>query len=231
MTRILVHVEGQTEEEFVNSVLAPHLYENGFTAVSARLIGRSRARKKRGGTCPWEPAHTEIARHLSNDTGAFGTTLVDYYALPAGAPNGWPGRDGCDGLSVTEKAAHIQASLKQDFEARYGAALANRFIPFVAMYEFEGLLFSEPTLMARGMGESDKADQFQQIRDMFETPEHINDSPQTAPSKRIQGLVSGYNKVLHGNVAALEVTLERMRQECPVFSGWLRNMECIPLGL
>lgn len=106
--------------------------------------------------------------------------------------------------------------------------MANRFVPFVAMYEFEGLLFSEPTLMAQGMGESDKAEDFKQIRDGFETPEHINDSPQTAPSKRIQGLVPGYNKVLHGNVAALEVTLERIKNECPIFGNWLDKLEALP---
>lgn len=228
MTRILVHVEGQTEEEFVNSVLAPHLYTKGFTGVSARLIGRSRIRKKRGGTCPWESVHTEIARHLSQDTEAYGTTLVDYYALPSEGPNGWPGRAGCEALSVAEKSAHIQSSLRQDFEARYSAPMASRFVPFVAMYEFEGLLFSEPTLMAQGMGESDKAEQFKQIRDGFETPEHINDSPQTAPSKRIQRLVPGYNKVLHGNVAALDVTLERIRNECPIFRSWLERLEALP---
>lgn len=226
MTRILVHVEGQTEEEFVNTVLAPHLYAKGFTVVSARLIGRSRVRKKRGGTCPWASVHTEIARHLSQDKDAFGTTLVDYYALPAGGPNGWPGRAGCETLSVSDKAAHIQASLLEDFKSRHGA-LAGRFIPFVAMYEFEGLLFSEPYLMAQGMGESDKAEQFKQIRDGFETPEHINDSPETAPSKRIINIVHGYNKVLHGNVAALEVTLERMRHECPIFAAWLAKIEAL----
>lgn len=228
MTRILVHVEGQTEEEFVNSVLAPHLYDKGFTGVSARLIGRSRVRKNRGGTCPWEAVHTEIARHLSQDAEAFGTTLVDYYALPLGDPNGWPGRAGCEALSVSDKAAHIQQALAHDFENRYGAAMAGRFVPFVAMYEFEGLLFSDPTLMAKGMGESDKADQFKKIRDNFETPEHINDSPQTAPSKRIVGLVPGYNKVLHGNVAALDVTLGRIRQECPIFCAWLEKLESLP---
>lgn len=228
MTRILVHVEGQTEEEFVNSVLAPHLYGKGFTKVSARLIGRSRSRKKRGGTCPWLSAHTEIARHLSDDTSAYGTTLVDYYALPADAANGWPGRAGCEGLSVAEKSAAIQAALREDFENQYGGPLAARFIPFVVMYEFEGLLFSEPTLMAKGMGLSNKADQFKIIRDAFDTPEHINDSPQTAPSKRIQALVPGYNKVLHGNVAALDVTLERIRTECPIFAEWLQTLENIP---
>ena len=228
MTRILVHVEGQTEEEFVNSVLAPHLYNNGFTVVSARLVGRSRLRKKRGGRCPWESAHTEIARHLSEDTAAFGTILVDYYALPANGPNGWPGRAGCEALCVADKAAHIQESLSLDFEDRHGGAMAERFIPFVAMYEFEGLLFSDPTLMARGMGESDKADQFKEIRNKFETPEHINDSPQTAPSKRIEDIVPGYNKIIHGNLAALDVTLERMRRECPIFAAWLEKLERLP---
>lgn len=225
--RILVHVEGQTEEEFVNSVLAPHLYENGFTGVSARLVGRSRLRKKRGGRCPWSSAHAEIAKHLSEDTAAFGTTLVDYYALPADGPNGWPGRTGCEGQSVAAKAAHIQKSLSQDFENRHGDAMAGRFIPFVAMYEFEGLLFSDPTLMARGMGESDKTELFKEIRNNFETPEHINDSPQTAPSKRIEGLVPSYDKIVHGNVAALEVTLERMRLECPIFGAWLAKLESL----
>jgi hypothetical protein len=228
VTRILVHVEGQTEEEFVNSVLAPHLFTKGFTGVSARLVGRSRIRKKRGGACPWESVHTEISRHLSQDQAAFGTTIVDYYALPADAQTGWPGRAGCGTLGVAEKAAHIQASLSQDFEDRYGAAMAARFVPFVAMYEFEGLLFSDPTLMAQGMGESAMTAQFQEIRDSFATPEHINDSPVTAPSKRIKAIVPSYNKVLHGNVAALDVTLDRMREECPVFAQWLTKIENLP---
>ena len=62
MMRILVHVEGHTEEEFVNSVLvvAPHLYSKGFASVSARLIGGSRSRKRRG-ACPW-PKNTSRLR-------------------------------------------------------------------------------------------------------------------------------------------------------------------------
>ncbi len=228
MTRILVHVEGQTEEEFVNSVLAPHLFTKEFTGVSARLVGKPRIRKKRGGACSWEAVHTEISRHLSQDQEAFGTTIVDYYALPADEQTGWPGRAGCEALSVADKAAHTQAALSQDFEDRYGEAMAARFMPFVAMYEFEGLLFSDPTLMARGMGESAMAAEFQEIRDSFETPEHINDSSITAPSKRIKALVPGYNKVLHGNVAALGVTLNRMREECPIFAQWLTKIENLP---
>ena len=36
MTRLLVHVEGQTEESFVNEVLAPHLYELRLLTGSGR---------------------------------------------------------------------------------------------------------------------------------------------------------------------------------------------------
>ena len=164
-------------------------------------------------------------KSLKKDREAFGTTFVDYYALPADGVRGWPGRSGCAGVNVSEKAAHIQYSLSQDFETRHGPELATRFIPFVTMYEFEGLLFSDPALMARSMGESGKADRFTEIRNSFETPEHINDSPDTAPSRRINNLVPGYNKVARGNRAAKEVTLERMRQECPVFAAWVTRME------
>ncbi len=44
MTRLLVHVEGETEESFVNEILAPHLCSRGFSKVSARLIGNARQR-------------------------------------------------------------------------------------------------------------------------------------------------------------------------------------------
>ena len=37
--RLLVHVEGQTEETFVKDVLAPHLHRRGYASVAARLVG------------------------------------------------------------------------------------------------------------------------------------------------------------------------------------------------
>ncbi|MDE2725572.1 MAG: hypothetical protein OXI59_19555 [Gemmatimonadota bacterium] len=40
MTRLLIHVEGETEETFVNEILGPHLYACGYTMVSARLDRR-----------------------------------------------------------------------------------------------------------------------------------------------------------------------------------------------
>ena len=33
VSRLLVHVEGETEEGFVNSVLAPYLYDRGYNVI------------------------------------------------------------------------------------------------------------------------------------------------------------------------------------------------------
>jgi hypothetical protein len=49
MPRLLVHVEGQTEETFVNDVLCEHLTRSGYSSVSARLVGNPRLRSRRGG--------------------------------------------------------------------------------------------------------------------------------------------------------------------------------------
>lgn len=78
------------------------------------------------------------------------------------------------------------------------AYAAQRFIPFIVMHEFEGLLFSDCERFGRGIGHPELAPQFQIIRDLFATPEEINDSPLTAPSKRIEALLPGYEKPLLG---------------------------------
>ena len=80
MLRLLVHVEGQTEEAFVNELLCEHLLRFGFSLVSARIVGNPR--KQRGGIRLWEAVRKDITRHLKNDPGAIATTMVDYYALP-----------------------------------------------------------------------------------------------------------------------------------------------------
>ncbi len=53
MSRLLIHVEGETEEAFVNEVLASHLFGFGYTKVSARLVGNARQRDRRGGIRAW----------------------------------------------------------------------------------------------------------------------------------------------------------------------------------
>src|SRR3989442_1659467 len=98
MARLLVHVEGQTEEDFVNEVLRDHLVSQGYESVGARIIGNARLRRKRGGIRPWPSARRDILNHLRQDLACVATTMVDFYGLPQQGDGAWPGRAGATGL-------------------------------------------------------------------------------------------------------------------------------------
>lgn len=229
MARLLIHVEGQTEEDFVNEVLAPHLYRQGYTKVGARLMGNARQRDRRGGIRSWNSVRGDIIRHLKEDAGCLVTTMVDYYGLPQTGGRAWPGRQAAGALPVAQKASTVESELSLDICGEMGAGFnPDRFIPFVMMHEFEGLLFSDCERFSQGIGRPDLADAFQVIRDEFGSPEEINDSPFTAPSKRVEQLVMNYQKPLLGTLAVLEIGLNAIRQECPHFREWLSSLEVWP---
>lgn len=217
MSRLLVHVEGETEEQFVNAILMPHLGARGFASVSARLMGKPRERYRRGGVRPWPGIKREVERHLLGDSGVRSALLVDYY----GMPRDWPGRLAAQDLPQTDRAAFVAQKLRESLEP----SLRLRFLPCVVMHEFEALIFSDTDAAVRAWGKPELADPMREIRLAFENPEHINDSPLTAPSKRIVKLMPGYEKPLYGALAVLEIGLERIRDECPSFASWLTALE------
>jgi hypothetical protein len=229
MARLFVHVEGETEETFVNEVLAPHLFGFGYHKVSARIIGNARMRDRRGGIQSWLLVRRDILNHLREDAGCLATTMVDYYALPQTGDGAWPGRQAAGAIPFNQKAATIENALLADAVAELDANFdSSRFIPFIMMHEFEGLLFSNCQSFGTGIGKPELAAQFQQIRDQFNSPEEINDSPITAPSKRVKALVPGYEKPLLGSLAILEIGLETIRAECPHFNDWISRLEAWP---
>ena len=226
MQRLLVHVEGQTEETFVNEVLRIHLVRGfGYADVSARLLGNSRLRSGRGGIRGWNVVRGDILRHLRQDREAISTMMVDYYGLPLTGPRAWPGRSEAVGLPLLSKAAAIETNLRADIADELGNDQAARFVPFVVMHEYEGLLFSDPPRFAAAIGRPDLADGFQTIRDGFTTPEEINDSPLTAPSKRVEELIPEYQKPLMGAQAARSIGLDTIRSQCPHFDAWVQELE------
>ena len=182
----------------------------------------SRNKIKRGGIRDWSIVRKDITNHLNGDNACYSTTMVDYYALPLN----WPGRAKAIELPFPKKIPHIQKELSKDICLLMGKNFnPSRFIPYVMMHEFEGLLFSNCTIFANAIGQPDIASEFQMIRNQFTTPEEINDSPTTAPSKRIENLVPEYQKPLHGNLAILEIGLNNIRSECPFFHLWVTSLE------
>ena len=225
MTRILALVEGQTEENFVNQVLAPHLYAFGYTAVSARLLGNARQRSRRGGIRQWISTRSDILNHLKEDNAVLVTTMVDYYGLP----DTWPGRREAGSLnSPKERAAGVERAILDDIANSLDSdSETQRFVPYVVMHEFEGLLFSDPIEFARSIGKPDLSTSLQAIRAGFSSPEEINDSSETAPSRRVLDLYAGYQKPLMGVQAANAIGLDAIRGECPLFSEWIGKLERI----
>lgn len=227
MNRLLIHVEGQTEEDFVNRVLVGHLVSKGYYSVGARIVGNARIHRPRGGIRPWPSVKKDIENHLREDPGCVATTMVDYYGLPSEADRAWPGRaESKRAKSIEEKARCVQEALRDDLAAEMGNRFdSRRFVPFVVMHEFEGLLFSDCAAFSQSLRRPELEAGFRRIREAFRTPEEINDSVETAPSKRIEALMPGYQKPLSGANAALTIGLSRIRRECPHFDSWLRQLE------
>jgi len=226
MPRLLVHVEGQTEESFVNEVLKERLIQFGYEGVGARLLGNARQRDRRGGARGWDTVKRDIIGHLKQDPDCIATTMVDYYGLPQSGSKAWPGRAAATAIVVTDKGPHIEAALLNDLANDMGTGFdRRRFLPFVVVHEFEGLLFSDCPAFARAVGRAALSTPLQDIRNQFDTPEHINDSPTTAPSKRVEALIPGYEKPLLGTLAALEIGLDSIRAACAHFRAWLDELD------
>ncbi len=226
MARLLIHLEGPTEEVFVNEVLRDYLLSRGYDAVSARIVGKSPQRQRRGGILSWPSVRKNIISHLKEDPACVATTMVDYYALPQQGEGAWPGRKNAAGLKSLEKAQSVESALLDDVVATMSKRFnPRRFVPFIVMHEFEGLLFSDCAGFSRGIGAPSLEAAFRDIRDQFPTPEDINDSAVSAPSKRVKDLVPKYEKPLLGSLAALEIGLTCIRRECPHFDQWLRQLE------
>ena len=78
--------------------------------------------------------------------------VCGFYGLPQSGRGCWLGRDRCAGLEPPEQTSILIQAMNQHVQEKCGYGIASRFVPFVTMHEFEGLLFSKPGAMANGMG-------------------------------------------------------------------------------
>ena len=78
MKRIYIVVEGQTEQEFVNSIVAPYLWNSGIFNITPVLIRTSRT--GRGGMVSYEHLCNTIRMLLASGKDDFiVTTFIDYF--------------------------------------------------------------------------------------------------------------------------------------------------------
>lgn len=205
MIRLAISVEGQTEEEFANRVLANHLWPQGVIPQPI-LLGGS------GGDVTVERLARDMAK-LSNNFD-FVTSLVDFY-----------GFRGKGSTTVDELEKIVDEKVNDNMRRSWDQS---RVFSYVQQHEFEGLLFSDVSAFSSLISVPDGAvDALGEIRSRFPTPEHINDSSNTAPSKRIAELIPRYQKVVDGSLLAEEIGLEAIRAVCPRFNAWVMRLESL----
>lgn len=222
MNSIVAIVEGQTEQTFVQKLLATHLGSRGI-AIWAVLSGKTR---RLGGVRPWSSTRRDIVNTLKE--GRVCTTMFDFY----GMPEDWPGRNDAGKLSWDQRGDHVEQEIRQDIEMTLGDSLdPTQFIPYVQVHEFEALLFSGTTELAKFAATltGRSAEHFQSKLDDIVAKngdaEAINDDFETCPSRRIKKLVPGYRKRLHGPTVAGRIGLDKLRMGCRHFGAWVEKLE------
>lgn len=216
MTRVYLVVEGQTEEAFVRELLTPHYARIGIYLTP---IITSTSPGFKGGIVSYGKIKHQLLRLCKQDGAAYVTTLFDLYALP----NDFPGKNMAEyRLRNTGhlKSVFLEDQLAQDINQ------AN-FIPNLMVHEFEALLFVQPEKFGEWTDDATVVQTLSAVAQAYATPEDINSSPLTAPSKRVIAAMSTYQKTIHGPLIACEIGIDAMRHACPHFHAWLQKIESL----
>jgi len=208
--RLYIVVEGQTEEEFVNELLAPFLRQHDIYVFPV-IIHTSKGHK--GGFVNYQHLKNDVNRLLSSQgRDVIVTTFVDFFRCPD-----LPEKESWSNITNhVEQVERMETALKNDIQDR-------RFFPYIQLHEFEALLFSSGDgfrkYFNRQVNEANQG-----IVESYENPEDINSAPETAPSKRLLRIVPEYDKVMYGNMIALEIGIDTILNRCQRFRNWLETL-------
>ena len=218
MKRIIIICEGQTEIEFCKDVLFAHFFAKDIH-IQTPLI-----KKSGGGIVPWPNLKGQIEKHLLQDSSAFVTTFVDYYGIHQ--RYSFPDWD----MAHLKTDKNERMSILENGMAREIAdGIRHRFLPYIQLHEFEGLLFNNVDAFINHIPTEDFINKLELINTITQNPnpELINDTPNNAPSYRLKRLIKGYNKIVYGSILADEIGLNRLRSKSPRFNDWVTKIENI----
>lgn len=225
MIRLNITGEGLSEVRFANQVLKPLLALN-TVYVSSRAVYTSYDKKLnktyRGGfigSSKYEKAKRDIIDWMKQDKSAecrF-TTMFDLYALP----NDFPGYEHAKTLTDPyQKVEYLESELAKDINEQ-------RFIPYIQLHEFETLLYADLSQLKTEYRQYNYA-----IDKLIQSltgvnPETINESPMTAPSKRIISIIPEYDddKATVGPILLEAIGLQALRASCRHFNEWVSALE------
>lgn len=233
MSRVRVYclVEGFSEANLVRRLLAPYLSEHHGVDMEAPMVITRRDRKAgrvhKGGGLSFRPYRNDLERLVKqhqSKSNVWITTLMDVYGLPSD----FPGR--AEGYALQDHRAKA-AFLEQRLDEVAKELNALRFIPHLALHEFETLLLADVSALGTLFLEHDKeilklAEDIQGFSDI----EAINHTSDGAPSNRIARRIPVYHGYKandqSGAINVLEVVgLDTLRRRCLHFDSWVTKLE------
>ena len=212
MRQVAIVVEGQSEKLFVERILAPHLAPGDVYPQA--IITKTSVTGRGGGG--WRGYRDQLGVLVGQSHWDMVTTMIDFYR----SPTGMPGRD-LTGSDVVTTVAIQEAALREAFDPEG----TTRFHPFLMLHEFEALVLSAASLQDRVLGDQRAAAEIARwVDDASGNPELINGGPNTAPSKRLEGLFQDYVKTASGIEILMGAPFDEVRARCPRFNGWVEDM-------
>jgi hypothetical protein len=222
MKHLIIIGEGPTEQAFCRDVLYSHFLDKGI------LIHNPTIKTSKGGIVAWKVFKKELETHLKSSPNAIVTTLIDFYGLKGS--HSFPlWEESKSKVRINERIEILEEGMKANLDE----SIRTRFIPYIQVYEFEALLFSDAAIFENSFEKSEFLDYDYLIQTLKINPEEINDGKLTAPSKRLERIIKGYKseeenfKVFYGSLIAHDIGIEKIRQKCPRFNIWIDKLENI----
>lgn len=218
MKRIVIICEGETEQEFCDKTLRMHFMPKDT------YIQFPRIKHSNGGIVRWDILKKQVETTLRREPQAYVTLLIDYYGLYKKYE--FPGWDDSEAIvNKNQRMDFLEMKMKDDIDD----SLRHRFIPYIQLHEFEGLLFCDIAVFKQLIPAEDLKDLNELARTIENNPnpELINNKRETSPSHRLRNIIKGYNKIVYGNIIAETIGLDTIRSKCPRFNNWIETLENI----
>ena len=216
MIRTIIICEGETEQEFCKTVLYPH-FLNIAIHIQAPLI-----KKSMGGIVNWFELKKQINMHLKSDKSAYVTLLIDYYGIQE--KHEFPNWEEAEKEpNKNRRMSLLENAMVEEIDS----TIRNRFIPYIQLHEFEGLLFIDKQIFYDQIP-TDELIGITELNNVFanfNNPEMINNNRTNSPSHRLAKIINGYNKIVYGNILAEAIGLSKIRNKCPRFNDRISSLE------
>jgi hypothetical protein len=226
MIYVYIIVEGQSEEKFVKEILSPYFAsKNIFLSPERVITGRDKQGKAcKGGGDSYKLYKNHIQKRIKQfkkQKNYYFTTMIDLYALPKDFPK----------LKEAKKYNDKYKYLSFLEKAFFDDIGFDNFFPYIQLHEYETLLFCDIGAIVDEFFDLEDDKLYDKIiKDIksYENIELINDSKETAPSKRLDKYTNGNycgQKTTSSINILKNIDIGVLRDKCQNFDKWLRKIE------